>query len=291
MDLSALTPYVRKAMDHTAPAGWHLRERVLFDYELLYVKEGRVLVTVRDRAYEGVPGDLFLFKPREPHSLRVGTESPFRQPHIHFDLYERPDSPDVKISFKPEHEMTAQEHEWFREDVLSAPPFMVPNHIRPVGKSAVEALVFAMIDEYERKLPYYETNLKGLFVQLWTLLLRELHWQERPHVLSNWETLQAVKLLMSRSLDRELTVDELAAAANMSKYYFIRAFKSAFGAPPIKYHLTMRIEKAKELIQFTSMPVTEIAARLGFPSIHAFSRAFRHAEGVAPTYYRGKKGE
>lgn len=289
MDLSVLSPYIRTALDHTAPAGWVLYERVLFDYELLYVKEGHIIVTVCDTIYEGVPGDVFLFKPRERHSIRLAPGCPaLRQPHLHFDLVERPDSPEVKISFKPMDQMTEQEMQWFREDVLSCPPMSVPNRIRLRSSGLFETMLLGIIDEYERKLPYYESNVKGMFILLWTQLLRELYWQEHEHVLTNWEALQAAKLHISRNLNRQLSVDELAAASNLSKFYFIRSFKGAFGIPPMKYYQTKRIEKAKELIQFTTLPITEIADQLGYPSIHAFSRAFRKAEGVAPTYYRGK---
>ncbi|MEF3311031.1 AraC family transcriptional regulator [Paenibacillus sp. GYB004] len=289
MDVSLLSPYIRTALDHTAPAGWVLHERVLFDYELLYVKEGHIIVTVGDTTYEGVPGDIFLFRPRERHSIRLAPGCPaLRQPHIHFDLIERPDSPEVKISFKPMDQMNEQELRWFRDDVLSSPPMQIPSRVRLRSSALFESMLLGIVDEYERKLPFYETNVKGMFIQLWTLLLRELYWQEHEHVLTNMEALQAAKLHIARNLDRRLSVDELAAASNMSKYYFIRSFKGAFGVPPMKYYQIKRIEKAKELIQFTTLPVTEIAQRLGFPGIHAFSRAFRKAEGVAPTYYRGK---
>jgi AraC-like DNA-binding protein len=292
MDLSRLSPYIRIAMDHRATQGFHLRERAIFDYELLYVKEGRVLVTVNGRHYNGEPGDLFLFKPGEPHSIRTKPGFPiFRQPHIHFDLFERSDSADVKISFKPVGEMTPQERAWIREDVLSEPPFRFPNHIRPRNPLAYETMLIGIIDEYRRKTPYYETNLKGMLIQLLVALLRELYWQERPHVLPNMDALQSAKSYILARLDRELTVGELAAAANMSKSSFIRSFKSAFGITPIKYYQMMRIERAKELIQYTSMPITRIADSLGFPSIHAFSRAFRALEGVAPSSYRRKDAD
>jgi len=41
MNIHHLSPYIRIAMDNTPPASWYFDERVLFDYELLYVKEGK----------------------------------------------------------------------------------------------------------------------------------------------------------------------------------------------------------------------------------------------------------
>lgn len=180
--------------------------------------------------------------------------------------------------------MSENELGWFREDVCSAPPFRLPNHFRLRNPLIVEKMILDIIQEYQQKLPYYETHAKGLFTQLWVHLL------EHAPVLTNWETLLSVKRYMSHQLDRDLTADELAGMANMSKYYFIRTFRGAFGVTPVKYHQMMRIEKAKELIQFTSLAITEIAEKLGFPGIHSFSRTFRKIEGVPPTFYRRRNG-
>ncbi|WP_246359167.1 helix-turn-helix domain-containing protein [Paenibacillus phytorum] len=51
----------------------------------------------------------------------------------------------------------------------------------------------------------------------------------------------------------------------------------------------MRIEKAREMIQFTDEPLTRIAELIGFPDIHSFSKAFKKIEGVNPSFYRKKK--
>lgn len=75
MLIEQLSPYIRVAMDSKINFPWHhLKERVLFDYELLYVKEGRVKVTIGDQYYTGEPGDLFLFRPKQRHTIRkIGT--------------------------------------------------------------------------------------------------------------------------------------------------------------------------------------------------------------------------
>jgi AraC-like DNA-binding protein len=287
MELSVLSPYIRRAMDHTVESlDWKLRERVIFDYELLYIKEGEASITILDTAYTGKPGDVFLIKPGFRHSIRSTGPVLLRQPHIHFDLYTLPDSPDVKIPFWPYEEMTFQEKQWFRHDVCSAPPFQLPNHFRLRSPAAFEQMLLDLITDFQQKLPYYETRAKGLFIELWVLLLREWHWTQNKQLQSNQEALLAVKQYISHHLDRSLAVEEMAGVANMSKNYFIRTFRSAFGTTPVKFHLIMRIEKAKELIQFTSVPISEIAENTGFSGIHSFSRSFRNIEGVPPSYYR-----
>jgi transcriptional regulator GlxA family with amidase domain len=112
-----------------------------------------------------------------------------------------------------------------------------------------------------------------------------------PQLLSNWEQLDRVKNYLSHHIDQEVTLDDPSSLVIISKYHLCRMFKKAFGITPIQYHVTNRLEKAKQMIQFTDLSMSQIAEKLGFNSIHAFSRAFRKLEGVPPTYYRKNSKE
>ncbi|RED64344.1 MULTISPECIES: AraC family transcriptional regulator [Cohnella] len=289
MDLNTLSPYIRVAWDSTIYPPVNITERVIFDYELMFVKDGECEVSVENVIYHGKPGDLFLFKPNQVHSINLLHDKPLRQPHLHFDLYYRGDSPDVKVSYRPYSLLTESERGWIREDVIADMEDPLPNHIRLNKPAAIEQLIQEIIFEFERKFPYYETTAKGLFIQLWVLLLREIHWRRNTHLQSNWEQLDRVKNYLSHHIDQESTLDELADLANMSKYYLCRLFKKAYGMTPIQYHVSVRLEKAKQMIQFTNLSLTQIADELGFQSIHAFSRTFHKWEGVSPSAYRKKK--
>lgn len=289
MDLNRLSPYIRWAMDSFAPVDWNLEERAIFDYELLYVKEGELLITVEDESYHGKQGDLFLLKPRQRHSIRSIGQTIVRQPHIHFDLFYKQDSPDVKISFKPIEEMSAAELAWFREDVVSAPPFSLQTYIPLRNPLVFEAMLFHLIKEFESKVPYSEFAVKGLFMQLWVYLLKEIHWQKHPQLAANMDDLESVKMYLAYHCDQEVSLEQLSHVAKMSKYYLIGLFKQAYGMTPVKYHQLLRIEKAKEMIQFSNIPLKQIAEKVGYSDIHSFSRTFRKVEGVPPSYYRPKR--
>lgn len=291
MGFEQISPYIRAAYDSILSPGWIISERVIFDYELLYVKDGKAEVTIEDRKFTAVPGDIFLFKPKQPHSIVVSKDKPFHQPHIHFDLYQREDSPKVRINFHRLEDLPPEEHSLFREDVISGTPFNLPNLIKLRNPLSFEKMFFDVIKEYEMKIPFYETNIKGLFIQLLVYLMRENYWNNNPLVYSNLEELIRVQNYLNHNNDREVTLDELARFSNISKYYLIRLFKNAFGMSPIQYHQLVRFERAKELIRFTRLPLTEIAERVGFHSIHSFSRAFKNIVGHPPSYYRRKESK
>lgn len=284
-----LSPYIRVAMDSRVPSQWHLQERVLFDYELLYVKEGRVKVTIEDQTYEGEPGDLFLFRPKQPHSItKIGTGM-LRQPHLHFDLIFKEDSPDVKVSFKPLEEISEEEMVWFREDVLDSNSLKIASHLRLRNPIIIENMLFEIINEFQMKLPYYETNVKGMFIQLFIHLLRENYWNQNPHLVTNMDELVKIRNYLKHHIDQKVTVDELVDISGISKFYLIHLFKKTFGMSPIQYHQMLRIEKAKEIILFTTESLTVIAEKFGYSDIQSFSKAFKKIDGVKPSFYRKNK--
>ena len=101
-----LAPYIRFASDQHVDYPWLLEERIIYDYELLYIQSGEVVITVEDTVYHAGAGDVFLFRPGRRHSLEIVSPSGFQQPHIHFDLFYQDVSPEVPFSFKNYPDMT-----------------------------------------------------------------------------------------------------------------------------------------------------------------------------------------
>lgn len=65
-----------------------------------------------------------------------------------------------------------------------------------------------------------------------------------------------------------------------------RIFKQVEQRTIEQYWTALRIEKAKELISYQNLKIVEIAGKMGYSSLHAFSKAFKNATGVSPTKYR-----
>lgn len=285
-DYNYLSPYIRIAMDDIVPSPWELAERVLFDYEIQYIKKGSVLITIEDQTYTGTAGDIFLYKPRQRHSMKIIGDAPLQQPHIHFDLFYQPDSPDVEVSFEPLVDISDCKKKLFREDSTSLSAMHLPNYIRLKNPDIFEKMLFDIINEYQMKLPFYEITIKGLFVQLWAYLLRENFCNEYPDSYSNMKMLSKIKNHLELHIRRNITLDELAQSFSLNKYYLVRIFKKAYGIPPITYHNQLRIKKTIDLIKFTNLSLTEISSWFGFGSLHAYSRAFKNVEGISPSTYR-----
>jgi AraC-like DNA-binding protein len=97
--------------------------------------------------------------------------------------------------------------------------------------------------------------------------------------------LRRAKDLIDRDYARELDVAALAREAHCSTGHFSRSFKEAYGETPHRYLLHRRIERAKELLRSTALPVTEVSLKVGFRSLGSFSTAFRALVGEPPSQY------
>jgi AraC-like DNA-binding protein len=83
-----------------------------------------------------------------------------------------------------------------------------------------------------------------------------------------------------------LGVDDLAAAASLSRAHFSREFRAAFGESPHTYLLTRRMERAAALLRNTDRSVTDVCFSVGLKSIGSFTTSFKRTYGVTPNEYR-----
>jgi transcriptional regulator GlxA family with amidase domain len=81
-------------------------------------------------------------------------------------------------------------------------------------------------------------------------------------------------------------VRRLAQVSGVSEAHFSRCFKAAFGAPPHRYLLTRRIERATALLRDSEQPITDIAFDTGWSSLGSFGRTFRDVTGESPGEFR-----
>ena len=83
-----------------------------------------------------------------------------------------------------------------------------------------------------------------------------------------------------------MDLDYLLQTANMSKSYFMRLFRQYIGTTPYNYLLSLRITRAKELLEVTDMTIHEIAMDTGFSDDASFSTRFSAMTGISPLKYR-----
>lgn len=91
---------------------------------------------------------------------------------------------------------------------------------------------------------------------------------------------------IANSLDKNISLSQLAAIAGMSPHYFAELFKQSTGRSPHNYILLQRIECAKRSLRNPARSILDAALDAGFQNSSHFSRMFRKAEGASPTRFR-----
>jgi AraC family transcriptional regulator len=120
-------------------------------------------------------------------------------------------------------------------------------------------------------------------------------WSNRAHFppppkpgLAPWRVRRAADILRT-SLTDSPTLTELAGEVGMSPYHFLRAFKASVGVPPHRYQMNLRLQRARELLEITDLPMSEIAAHVGYDDPSYLARLFRRHFGTTPVSYRRER--
>jgi AraC family transcriptional regulator len=103
--------------------------------------------------------------------------------------------------------------------------------------------------------------------------------------LASWQQKRVIELL-EENLDGNLSLNELAEVCRLSPRHFARAFAQSNGAPPYRWLLLRRVERAKELMLATDLSLAEVAERTAFASQSHFTRVFRQQVGESPGGWR-----
>lgn len=85
-----------------------------------------------------------------------------------------------------------------------------------------------------------------------------------------------------------ISISDVCSHIAIERTYFFRRFKRETGWSPQEYLVSLRLEKAKELLRSTNKPVLKIAEEVGYPNYVAFLKLFARKNGCSPTQYRGK---
>lgn len=99
-----------------------------------------------------------------------------------------------------------------------------------------------------------------------------------------------LQVWMVENLDKDLSVEGLAARTAMSPRNFARSFVRQLGITPARYVEQLRLEAARRRLEQSEMSLEEISSACGFGSAEIMRRAFVRCLGITPAHYRGHFG-
>ena len=109
----------------------------------------------------------------------------------------------------------------------------------------------------------------------------------KPKILSTSYTnvIDAISL-MKTNLEEPLSVKDIAGHLGLSSRQLQRIFNKNFHCSPQQYYVRLRLEHAKYILKYTTLPISQIVLASGFIDNSAFSSAFKKNYGMTPSYYR-----
>ncbi|MBS97135.1 MAG: AraC family transcriptional regulator [Oceanospirillaceae bacterium] len=99
-------------------------------------------------------------------------------------------------------------------------------------------------------------------------------------------SLETVIELMESNLEEPLEIGELSEYTNLSRRQVERLFSKYLDTSPSRYYLELRLNKGRQLLLNTNLPVGEVALACGFGSQTHFSHSFKSVYGASPTAFR-----
>jgi AraC-like DNA-binding protein len=103
--------------------------------------------------------------------------------------------------------------------------------------------------------------------------------------LATWQKRRALELLRE-NLDGSVRLCDLAKECGLSVSHFARSFKAVFGVSSHQWLTCQRIDRGKELLSQTKLPLIDVAAQSGFGDQAAFTRTFHRVVGASPGRWR-----
>ncbi|SLN63629.1 helix-turn-helix domain-containing protein [Pseudooctadecabacter jejudonensis] len=105
------------------------------------------------------------------------------------------------------------------------------------------------------------------------------------HVLPD-RVLSHINEFIDAKCDTKISVQELADIANISAFHFSKVFKHTTGLPPHQYVIQHRLERVRDLLETSTLPLAQVAYEAGFSSQSHMNASFQQHFGASPGKYR-----
>ena len=239
--------------------------RRLDEYQLVYMTEGRGVFRSENMTAEVSlkAGDAILLFPGVWHTYKPSIETGWACYWIGFNGAD----------------MQAKHHAGFF-DMNS--PFLHVGYSAELIRLYDEAMSLARLEA-----PFHQPLLAGLVNHLLSLVYALAN-ERKADVETNRDTKAVLRAqtIIRQNIEKPLTIQQVSTMLGMSYSRFRRLFKDLTGFPPSFYQNELRMERARQLLACTTLPVKEIAYRLQFESADYFSVTFKRRTGKRPTEYR-----
>jgi len=238
--------------------------RILDEYQLLYITSGRGTFTSQttkgSEIFNVTEGNMFLLFPGEWHNYMPEKRTGWHEYWIGFK--------GVNIDSRVENGFFTKEKPVFQVGMN--------NEIVQLYQQAIQ-IAIKQASGFQQMLAGIVNHLLGLAYSL-----------DKNYIFESSETFNQInkaKIIILENF-RDITPQDISNRLNMSYSNFRKVFKEYTGFAPAQYIQELKIQKSKDLLTNTLIPVKEIAYFLGFENHEYFFTAFKKKNQITPVEYR-----
>ena len=249
------------------PVHWH------DEFEIIYIRSGFLAVSISGESYIGKTGDAFVVSPGNLHLMgsQTGTVDYYT---FLFPL--------KYISFRTDDMLDEKLLE-----PLNSGHLMICPRVKDTAKELCEQL----IEIYEAKKDESESKITTQVRTKIILLQFILEMWKKGFVIENdtsgRNTVEKEMVsYIQQNFTGKISLREFGEQFHLSEKYISRYFKEHFHITLSQYVTYLRLEHAKQLLQDTDIPVTDVAMQSGYQNVSYFIRSFQKAYAVSPLKYR-----
>ncbi len=249
------------------------------EFELIYVQHAsRAHFDINGKIVPIHNHDLLLIKPHIPHKLDMDSGNPCQFWILKFCFVKKYES---KIST-----VSLDEFLSFISDTDAVGYFSLSS----IYRSNIVSIMQQIMQETKDPDEASEFLESLLIMELFVWLSRSLKAQWESSLSSKGdklhELLEAAKNYILENYYTDISLDDISNYVYISTSHFARAFKKHYGISPIQFLLSVRIQKAKVLLEETNKKIGDIAIDVGFSAQQRFNDIFRKQMGMSPSEYR-----
>ncbi|WP_256756870.1 AraC family transcriptional regulator [Cohnella sp. WQ 127256] len=260
--------------DLSVDSGFSIGNHDQFCYEISYIASGSGYYWSNDRCYPVKAGDIYLSLPGEQHDGQADRDDPFRYYYIGFGFDES------------QSEYGSLVHIQRMFDQVKMPV--------TADKFGIYSPFLGIFNEMINLKAYSDLLIKTYIVQIITFAYRnffdswERQYTRENGTDKNYSPIYEIIHYIDSNLESETIIQliQLEEELGYSYSHLSRLFSQTTGSTIKQYFNRKRFEKAVQLLKDSTCSITHISEKLGYQSIHTFSKAFRKSYGLSPTEYQ-----
>jgi len=241
------------------------------DYEIHFIEQGYGKFSIGNKVYDVIPGDVVMLHSMKGNSFSSESDT-FRIFYVTFS-FENPSN----------HRKIREFNRLLEEESFP---------MKMNGISNIKKILYAMHREITAKSVGHDLRMR---LNLGILVMEIMDtWNQQKglgcisHVYNSdsCKLVNKVIVYLQDNYNTDIKLKDIGKLVNRHPRYLCALFKQFTGKTISEYIRRFRIEKAKRLLLYTSLSITEIAYEVGYNNSQYFSKVFSQVEGVEPRVFR-----